>query len=166
MRVTGLVAGSVLIALTAVGAHAQELDSTLAYINRTLAERQFSDDQGQTTYSEVQFTKGTLVVRINRTKAGNRFTNVYEVPLENVNAGGVVAHDRGGFLSISLGATGPVTERMDCLMAGGARTAWDLPDRKNVWVELARKSPEERELVRALSEVLTLAKSDPRYAGS
>ena len=166
MRLMGLVGGSVLIAVTAVGAHAQQLDSTLAYVNRTLAERQFTDDQGQTTYSEVQFTKGTLVVSIHRMKAGNRFTNVYEVALPNVNPGGVVAHDRGGFLSISLGATGAVKERMDCLMAGGAKTAWDLPDRKNVWVELDRKAPEERELVHALSEVLTLAKSDPRYAGS
>lgn len=166
MRVTGLVGGSVLIALTAVGAHAQQLDSTLAYVNRTLAERQFTDDQGQTTFSEVQFTKGTLVVRINRTKAGNKFTNVYEVALQDVNPSGVIAHDRGSFLSITLGATGAVKERMDCLMAGGARTAWDLPDRKNVWVELARKAPEERELVRALAEALSLAKSDPRYAGS
>lgn len=166
MRALGLVGGAVLIVLTAGGAAAQqELDSTLAYINRTLAERQFTDDENQTTVSEVQFDKGILRVLIKKTKAGNKFTNVYEIPLDQIDAGAVVSRDRGGYLTITLGAQGAVTERMDCVMAGGAKTSWDLPDRRQIWVELARKAPEERELTHALSRALTLAKTDSRYGG-
>jgi hypothetical protein len=164
----GLVVGSVLIAVTTAGAAAQqgELDSTLAYVNRTLAERQFTDDEGQTTVSEVQLARGTLRVLINKTKSGNRFSNVYEIDLANVDDGAVMSRDRGGHVTITLGAAGPVKERMDCVMAGGAKTSWDLPDRRQIWVELDRKAPEVRELVHALSRVLALAKKDPRYGGS
>jgi hypothetical protein len=164
----GLVAGSVLIVATTAGAAAQqtELDSTLAYVNRTLAQRQFTDNEGQTTVSEVQLAKGTLRVLIIKTKSGNRFSNVYEVALTDVDAGAVVSRDRGGSMTITLGAVGSVKERMDCVMAGGAKTSWELPARRQIWVELDRKAPEVRELVHALTRVLELAKKDPRYGGN
>jgi hypothetical protein len=163
-----LVGASVLVAATAIGASAQEpdLDSTLAFVNRTLAERTFTDDEDQTTVSEVRFSVGTLIVSIQKTKAGNRFTNVYEVALSDVDPGRIVARSRGDYLSISLGARGSVSERMECVMAGGAKTAWDLPSRTQIWVELARNAPEQRALEQALAQVITLAKADPRYGGS
>jgi hypothetical protein len=168
MRATAFVGGLVLLAMTAVGAAAQqqELDSVLAYVNETLTLRQFTDGEGETTVSRVEFAKGVLRVFIEKTKDGNRFTNRYEIGWASVDEGAVSSRSRSGHLEISLGALGPVRERMDCLMAGGAKTGWDLPDRRRIWVELDGKAPEVRELGRALSHAIAMAKADPRYGGS
>lgn len=153
-------------ALVAAGASAQDrsLDETLAYVNHTLEQHSYIDHDGQPTVSRVDLEKGMLVVEITKTKSGNKFTNVYEVGLDALDISRVKANNRGGFTAISLGATGNVGVRLVCTMANGIVHGWDLPDTKEVSVELAPEVPETRDLTRALAQLIAEARKDPRYA--
>ncbi len=165
MRPHALV-GICLAGLTAAGATAQErsLDETVAYVNRTLAENSYVDHDGQPTVSKVELKKGVLIVTVTKTKSGNKFTNVYEVALSDMDIMRIKANDRGGFTSVSLGATGPVAVTLLCTMANGIVHEWDLPDTRDVAVELAPNSPAKSDLTRALMDLVAQARKDPRYA--
>lgn len=167
MRRRGLL-GACLACLLAAGTAAQErsLDETVAYVNRTLEQNSYVDHDGQPTVSEVELAKGILIVRVTKTKSGNKFTNVYEVALSDIDIMRIKAADRGGFTSVSLGATGPVAVTLQCEMASGITHEWDLPDTSDLAVELAPESPAKRALTRALMDLVAQARKDPRYANA
>jgi hypothetical protein len=161
-----VLAGLGLVVLTAAGASAQDrpLDETLAYVNGALEQHSYVDHDGQPTVSQVKLEKGILVVEVTKTKSGNKFTNVYEVGLDDLDITRVKANNRGGFTAISLGAKGDVGVRLVCTMANGIVHGWDLPDTKEISVELAPDVPEVRELTRALVDLIAQARKDARYA--
>jgi hypothetical protein len=167
MRPHALV-GICLAGLTVAGASAQErsLDETVAFVNRTLEEYSYVDHDGQPTVSQVELKKGILIVEVTKTKSGNKFTNVYEVALSDIDITRIKANERGGFASVSLGATGPVAVKLVCRMASGLVHEWDLPDTKDMAVELASDSPAKRELTRALMDLVAQARKDSRYAAT
>lgn len=150
----------------AAGASAQgrSVDEMLTYVNNTLEQHGYVDHDGRPTVSQVRLAKGTLIVEITKTKSGDKFTNVYEVGLDNLDLSRVRSSDRGGFAAISLGAKGNVAVRLVCTMANGIVHDWDLPDTRDLSVELARDAPELPALARALSELIARARDDPRYA--
>jgi hypothetical protein len=154
---TGVVIGT-------AAAQERSLDETLAYANRTLKENSFTDSEGESTVSKVELGKGTLVVWVTKFKAGNEISNVYEVALANINLTEIVARDRGGYVSLSLGATGPVKVRLVCLMASGLKHEWNLPDVREIALEYARGSGVDRDLTRTMAELVAKARKDPRYA--
>jgi hypothetical protein len=49
-------------------------------------------------------------------------------------------------------------------MANGIVHGWDLPDTKEIAVELAQEVPELRDLTRALADLIVQARKDTRYA--
>lgn len=154
---TGVVIGT-------AAAQERSLDETLAYVNRTLKEHAFTDAEGQSTVSKVELGKGTLVAWVTKTKAGNEISNVFEVPLADVDITEIVPRDRGEYISLSLGATGPVKVRLVCLMQNGLKHEWNLPEVREIAVELAKGTGSERELSRALGELVAMARKDARYA--
>ena len=144
----------------------RSLDETLAYVNRTLKENSFADSEGETTVSKVELEKGTLAVWVTKFKAGNEISNVYEVSLADVNITEILPRDRGGYVSLSLGAKGPVKVRLVCLMASGLKHEWDLPDVREIAVEFASNTGVDRDLSRAMAELVAKARKDPRYAAT
>jgi len=165
MRRTALV-GICLASVVIGSASAQErsLDETLAYVNRTLKEHAFTDSEGQATVSSVELGKGTLTTIVMKTKAGNKISNVYEIPLADVSLTGIEARDRGGYISLSLGAEGPVKARLVCLMASGLKHEWSLPDVREITVEFAKMPGVDRDLSKAIAELVAMARKDSRYA--
>jgi len=167
MRRSALV-GICLASVVIGSASAQErtLDETLAYVNRTLKEHAFTDSEGQATVSSVELGKGTLTATITKTKAGNRISNVYEIPLSDISLTGIESRDRGGYVSLSLGAEGPVKARLVCLMANGLKHEWSLPDVREITVEFAKESGVDRDLSKAFAELVAKARKDARYTVS
>lgn len=161
MALVGICLTGVVIGTAA--AQERSLDETLAYVNRTLKEHAFTDASGQATVSKVELGKGTLVAWVTKTKAGNEISNVYEVALADIDITEIVPRDRGGYVSLSLGATGPVKVRLVCLMQSGLKHEWDLPEVREIAVELADGTGVERDLSRALGEIVAKARKDARY---
>ncbi|MDH3290034.1 MAG: hypothetical protein OEO20_06195 [Gemmatimonadota bacterium] len=147
-------------------AHAQDrsLDETLEHVNRLLKDNSYVDHDGQPTVSRVKLAKGgMLIVETTKTKSGNLFTNAYEVALEDLDVLRVQSRSRDAYVSISLGAKGPVTGKLKCKMAGGIEHEWNLPATTEIAVELRANSGVERDLTSALSQLIAKARQDERY---
>ncbi len=145
-------------------AQERSLDETVAYVNRTLKDNSFADSEGEITVSRVELGKGTIAVWVTKFKAGNEISNVYEVSLNDIDITAIVPRSRGGYVSLSLGAKGPVKVRLVCLMASGLKHEWDLPDVREIAVEFASDTGVDRDLTRALAELVAKARKDPRFA--
>jgi hypothetical protein len=152
-----------LVSIIAPPTVAQErsLDETLDHINSELRDHHYIDYDGQRTVSQVRVARGgLLVVETSKRKAGTEVTNIFEVSLADLDLTRVVARSRDKYVSLSLGARGPVAGRLKCTMAGGTTHEWALPVGDEIAVEFAGKDDVAQDLTVAFRQLVRLARQD------
>ncbi len=137
----------------------QSVDQMLAHVNRLLKDNSYVDHDGQPTVSQVRLAEGgTLIVETTKTKSGDRFSNVYEVALADLDVTRIQDRSREEHVSISLGAKGPVTVKLMCKMQSGVEHEWKLPATSEIAVEVRSGSGVVRDLTHALSQLIVKAR--------
>lgn len=156
-----VVLGLLAVSAATASATAQErsLSEALRHINQLLRDNAYTDHDGRLTYSRVTLSRdGKLVATTTKASGATKVANEYTVSVEDLDPDRIEARQRGSYMSLSLGATGPVTAKLRCFNPGGTTYEWDLPVAREISVEFRSDMRLAGELTRALAALIREAR--------
>ncbi len=157
--------GAVLAVSWAGSGLAQErtVDETLRELNQVLRDNAYIDQDGKHTVSQVSLRRGgTLVIAVAKTDAKREVSNIYQTDVDNIELEDVQSHQRGGHTVLMIGSRGKVQTKLKCV-EGGSVTEWDLPERSDMPLEFKSESAAATQITDWLTQLVRLAREDPRY---